>query len=92
MLNFKPSSAQPGQYQSQVCPVLNEHFFGWTAIAWLVALIRANHQQRPSKIDSTSSCAIDTDTWIFDPSALTEINEDDNWVLDRKLHEVPQYQ
>ena len=72
------SFANPAQYQARG-PVLNEPFFGSTAIARIAALICGEHQQR--QVDPISSCSIEADTWIFDPLTLTETQEDDNWCL-----------
>jgi hypothetical protein len=69
--------------------------FGWTVVGWLAALIWAMGQQPSPEGEPARSCAVESDSWFFDPSELTErsaVGRGDRWVLGpEKFLESPRH-
>lgn len=57
--------------------------FGWTVVGWIATMIWVLTDQHSRDSELKRSCPVETDTWSFDPSKLSDrsVEPNDDWVL-----------
>ena len=57
--------------------------FGWTLAGWIATVIWVLRERPPLQPELAASSPVDTDSWSFDPSKLSDrtVEQSDHWVL-----------